>query len=356
MTVEQAELTVEGTDILTHSRMRALRSCPRKHEYAYEIGIRPADAAKALRMGTGVHAGIESHKKHKKPVGEAIAEAMAPYGVKPGWVQDESTTFEWDLEAETVRRLLAGWFWRWADTDLETVASEIEIEFPVINPETGRQARGYSGAVKIDEIVRLAGGQLAVLERKTAGESIDVASDYWRWLRIDPQVSMAVIAARQAGYDVSTVLYDVVRKPGIAPKAVSKADRTNADLTGKYCGEPAPSPCPERETVPMWGARLAQDMGERPEWYFNRVEIARTDDELEEFKHDLWDQYQALRGYKQRNHWPRNADSCMNMGRCSYFDICSSGRHLRRGDELPAGFVQLENVHPELSLSAGETP
>lgn len=347
----------DGRSIITHSRMRMLRACPRKHELAYELGVRPATPAKALRVGTAFHDGIELNEKHGRPHAAAIAEATKAYAERPAWVQDEETAFEWGLEGETARRLLAGWFWRWdGDDTMETVACELEIEFPIVNPETGRSAVGYSGAVKIDNIKRLkASGMLAVVERKTSGESIELGSDYWRRLRIDPQVSLAVVAARHEGYDVRTVIYDVCRKPAIAPKAISKADRTNADLTGSYCGEPAPSPCPDRETVAMWGARLAQDMSQRPEFYFARMEIARTDDELEEFRRDLWDQYQALRGYKHRHHWPRNADSCFNMGRCPYFDLCSGGRHLADGDEIPAGFVRLEHVHPELSLSAGET-
>lgn len=341
-----------ASNLLTHSRLRTLRSCARKHEYSYELGIRPATPAKALRMGTAVHTAIE-HRGKGESVDDAIRAGAADYDAMPPWADDPVSRTSWLLEGETVRRMLVGYFWRWGGSSLETIASELEVEFPIVNPATGRSAQGYSCAIKIDGIVRLEDGRLAVRETKTARESIEPGADYWRKLRMDGQISLAVMAARRAGHDVQAVLYDALRKPSIQPKQLAKRDQQNVVLTGTYFGEPA-NPDSTGESVSMWGARLRADMGERPEFYFQRIEIARLDSDLREFERDLWDLYQALRGYRKRGHWPRNADSCLSYGRCPYFGVCSEGRHLTADDELPAGMVQLANVHPELSLSNGD--
>lgn len=340
-------------EILTQSRLRSLRFCPRHHELAYEQGIRTALPGKAFRIGTAVHDGIWlSEQGHPNPIGEAV---LRCYGTGyPEWVTDQ---MEYDLEVETVSRMLAGYFWRWEQEPnhaFNTIAAELTLELPLVNPGTGRRSSKFGIAIKVDGIIDM-GDHLAIRETKTAGESIGAGQDYWRRLRIDPQISLAILAARENGYNVSSSVYDVIRKPTISPKLISAADRKKIELTGLWFEERA-EPV-ERETPFMWGARLRADMGERPEYYFARMEIARTDDEIREFRRDLWDSMQALRGYRKRGHWPRNADACLARGKCPYFDsICSMGRHLRNGDELPSGFIKLVDVHPELGISRGDEP
>jgi len=130
---------------------------------------------------------------------------------------------DWAVERETLKALLSGHFWRYGQdpaspdgqrraSDLAFEAVELSFDVPLVNPVTGALSRAFTLAGKIDGIVRLADGRLAVLEYKTAGEDIAPDADYWLRLRCDGQISLYVLAARALGYDVATVLYDVTRK------------------------------------------------------------------------------------------------------------------------------------------------
>jgi hypothetical protein len=345
----------DGRNLLTHSRMRAFRKCKRLCFYAYELAIRPTTDPKALRMGKAFAAGPEGVYRLGLPVNDAILQATAEYAGLPAWAEQPEAAEDWRVEAETVRRMLAGYFWRWSNSSVKVLASELVVTMPIVNPETGGTTPIFDAACKIDAVVELPDGRLAVMETKTCGEDISLESDYWRQLRIDQQISMEMLAARHAGYDVQTVLYDVARKPAIRPKLLTKADKSSLVMSGKYFGETFPvdpQALPERESAEMYGARLAADMGERPEFYFARVEIARLDSDLDEFRADLWDTQRSIREAQIRGIWSRNGDACLAFGRCAYFEICSAGRKLTPEDEVPSGFTKLTYVHPELAGDA----
>ena len=346
----------DGRGIITHSRNRSYRSCPRKHYHAYELGIRRAVSAKPLRMGIGCHLGVELVRKHGKTVDEAIALATADYDSLPAWAEDHDAQTEWYVEGETVRRMLAGYFWRYADSPIEIVAAEQTIVMPLRNPETGHKSTVFDFAGKVDNIVKLDPGtpteRLAVMEMKTASEDIGPESDYWRKLRIDQQVSTEAMLARHAGYDVVTTIYDVLRKPSIRPKKLSKPDRQALVNTRTYFGETVeidPENVPERETPAMFGARLNADIADRPDFYFQRQEIPRLESDLLECQYDLWDQQQAIRASQKRGIWARNSDQCLVMGKCEYFGLCSNGIKLDADSDVPSGFTKLDFVHPELA-------
>lgn len=348
-------LTVDGRNLLTHSRTRSWRKCNRRHYYEYERAIRPLTDAKALRMGKSLHLANEEHRKNGRSIEDALALGTADYDTMPPWAEtDLDAQDQWLLEGEIMRRLIAGYFWRWPDDHVELIESEKTVVMPIINPDTGAKSTLWELAVKIDAIVRLRDRRLAVMETKTCGEDISKESDYWRQLRIDHQVSIELLGARHIGHDVVTTIYDVIRKPAIKPKLLSKKAKAGILATGIYFDEPTPpsfkdpGKIPERETPAMFGARLRHDIGERPEFYFARMEIPRLEADLVEFRYDLWDQQKAIRAAQQRDLWARNADACTAYGRCPYFDFCSQGRRIMPQDPTPAGFRSLSFVHPEL--------
>jgi len=216
--------------------------------------------------------------------------------------------------------------------------------------------------------VQLPDGRLAVLEHKTTGDSLDPTGDYWRRLRIDHQITLYLMAARALGYEVETVLYDVTRKPGIAPKQVPVLDEQGRkivlDADGnrvfKRDGQPYQSGNATKgwrvqtrtETPDEFAARYRRDMGERPDWYFARREIARTSAEIAEFEYELWQTQQLIRGCQRHGRWFRNTHACLHPYRCPYRDICFGDVDLERGD--PDGFVRVSYVHPELLEGAND--
>lgn len=344
------------SNLLTHSRLRAARSCLKKHYYAYELGIRRDSESKALRFGGAYHVGLEVLGRG----GDIAAAAHAVDQLYPA----ADGNFDLAVERETCVRLVCGHAWRWGEDKIKTLATEQHFEIQLRNPETGHPSRTWRLAGKIDRIVELPDGRVAVREFKTAGEDISPTSDYWQKLRIDSQISLYVVAAREIGYPVETIIYDVVRKPSISPKQIPTLDdmgfKIVLDAQGqrvmKSDGLPRLTGDAEKgwvlqsriESPFEFGERLTTDIGERPDFYYQRQEIPRLDADIEEFRHELWAQGRTLADCRTHDRWYRNSDSCTNYGRCEYADLCWNGVDV--ADGLPGGFVRVTKVHPELSL------
>lgn len=373
---------IAGQNLLTNSRLRTFKTCARKHLISYELGIRPESDAKALRLGGAVHLGLDRKCKGDDQ-DAAITAATACYEVLPPWASNDEAVGEWMCERETVAALLAGYFWRWGDDDslanqvtgvAEVIASELAFELPIRNPDTGKATPTFRVAGKIDKIVRLADGRLAVMEHKTCGESIEPESDYWKRLRIDQQISLYMLAARELGHEVHTVLYDVIRKPAIRPTQIPLLDEKGLkivlDAQGNRClkenikkngepgaghGEPYQAANAEKgwalqtrtETPAEYGERLLADITQRPDFYFARAEIPRLTADLLEFRYELWQQALAIRETQKTGRHFRNTNACTLMGRCQYFEQCTSSHDW---NTVPTGFVRVPDVNPELAF------
>lgn len=307
-------------NLLTHSRMSSAKSCLRRHYFAYELGIRPNRDSQPLRMGAAFHLGIDLLAQGVDPV-ESASRAVAGYEVVPQWCASEEDVDEWMIEREIVARLIVGYHLRWGRENVEIVATEQAFILPIKNLETGGVTPNFRFAGKIDKIAKLPDGRLAIIEHKTTS-SID--DDYWMRLRLDTQISGYMLAARVMGHDVTTVLYDVVRKPSIRPKLIRGV----------------------RETIAQFGDRLALDLTERPDFYFARREIPRLESDLDEFLAELWQQQQLLRECQRTGRWYRNTNSCLHPFKCPYFALCCNG--VNATDQIPDGFVKVTNVHQEL--------
>jgi RecB family exonuclease len=303
---------------LTTTRLAAYRRCPRQHLYRYELGLSRIREQAPLRLGAAFHSGLESHNRGADAE-TAIQRATADYEVLPDWADP----LEWIIERETIHQLLAGHFWRYSQDDLVFVEVERAFDIPLVNPGTGATSRTFTLAGKIDGIVRLGDGRLAVLEYKTSGEDISADGEYWMRLRCDPQISQYVLAARAIGHDVATVLYDVTRKPTIRLR--------------------------KNESVEEYSSRLLTDIGQRPDYYFARREVPRLEDELAEYQHELWQQANQLRDSQRCNRWFRNI-SKMTRGYCQFAPLCLHSVNVK-ADVPPPGFERLVDVHPELGDS-----
>jgi len=302
---------------LTATRLATFRGCPRRHYYRFELGLSRIRGAAPLRFGKALHLGLEAHNGGAT-ADEAVARAAAGYEQPPEWADPT----DWTVERETLAALLAGHFWRYDDDDVQIIAAEQVFDLPLVNPRTGRQSRTFRLGGKIDAIVRLPDGRLAVLEYKTAGEDIGPDSEYWLRLRCDPQLSHYVLAARTIGHDVATVLYDATRKPTIRLR--------------------------RNETPEQYGERLLADLGERPDYYFQRREVPRLEDELAEYRLELWQQARQLREAQRHGRWFRNVGR-MTCSHCAFSAVCLNGIHVEPGGPPPTGYEYLDDVHPELA-------
>jgi hypothetical protein len=318
-------------ELLTHSRLSCFRSCPRKHYYRYELGLRPEETSLALKVGSAFHAALEAQDK----------------GADPGAAIESTIKDAYDLA------LVAAMFQfhsvRYEDQPMETIASEQAFDLPLRNPDTGFPTPSFRLAGVIDRIVRLPDGRLALMENKTTSRDFAPGSSYWTRLHLDQQLSIYLIAARELGHDISTILYDVTRRPAQRPlKATPMEKRTFKKDGTLYANQRAVDETPEE-----YAARVSEAIAVDMDGHFARIEIARLDQDIEETKRALWEQQLALRSCQKSGAWWRNPDACFGSTgfTCEYLPIC---QNTDLATATPSGFVRSEDKHPELTLHNAE--
>ncbi len=362
-------------EMLTNSRMACFKECRRKHQFAYEIGLRRIEDARALRMGSAFHDGIaelsrtfddaDAQQAMAEVLHDPIAEACRAIGKHYANCPAQFDLYEWQIEHETIRRLVCAYEWRWKNAGLVYVATEFPFRIPLVNPATGKTTPIFDLAGKIDGIVRLEDGRLAIKETKTMSEDIGNDSPLWRRMRMDHQVSLYIHAARTLGYSVDTVLYDVCRKPSISATAVPLTDENGIKIVLDASGERIRNASGKKEwrqtgdvergwilqtrpmTVQEWGDKLTADICERPDFYFARQEVPRLDGDIDEYQSEIWDIQLAVREAQKsgRHYRTVNKQSC---GFCTYFDLCSTNTKINPANP-PMGFEILNDPHPELN-------
>jgi hypothetical protein len=330
---------MSATQLLTNSRLSTFRACPKRHQLRYEIGLAPDEEEFALRVGTAFHAALEAADLGADP--EAAINALGTLDAH---------------DCAMVAAMFTVHQERWAGDTLQVVASELPFDLPLRNPDTGASTPIWRIAGKIDRIYRLPDGRLAVQDYKTSTEDLSAGSEYWLRLSLDQQMSIYVIAARELGYDVQTILYDVTARPMLRPykatpieerKYTEKASKLK-DGTVRTAGSLHANQRESDETPAEFAARVADSMRTNMDRFFARHEIARLDADLDEVRAEVWTQQLAIREAQRSGRWFRNPGACVSPFRCPYLSVCA-----RRADQLkacaPDGFRILADVHPELA-------
>ena len=335
--------------VLTHSRMSCFRTCPRKHYLRYELGLSQIRDDMPRRVGSVFHALLEAADK----------------GIDSTTMTDELDIYE----REVVLAMFDGHLrMHFCDEKaLTVVASELEFDLPLINPATGAASTVWRFCGKIDRIVQLRDGRLALMEYKTTSRDFSPGAEYWQHLHMDQQLSIYVIAARELGYNVETVLYDVTRRPALRPCQIPiVADGAKVVLDsygarvrtkdGKKWRETGDSVMGYTlqtvlEAPHEFAIRVREDIKNRPEHYYARIEIARLEQDIEECRAELWQQQQAIRQAQNEGRWYRNPNACYGLSSCDYLPIC-----MRKNLEgyTPEGYVKSANINPELSGVSAE--
>lgn len=314
-----------GKQLLTHSRLSCFRTCPQKHYLRYEKRLKPEIESTALRVGSAFHRALEADYN-----GEDIDAAMTECVEDP-------------FDMALVAAMFNGHKQQWANQSISAIEVERAFSIPLLNPQTNAPTTVWDLAGVIDRIVKLKDGRLALMEHKTTSRDFSPGADYWVALHLDQQLSIYVIAARTLGFDIQTILYDVTRRPMMRPyKATPEENRKYKKDGTLYANQREVDETPEE-----FAKRVADDIAERPDHYFARIEIARLDRDLEECSWELWQQQLAIREAQKSGRWYRNPNSCFgNYGACEYLSICQTG--LNNGD-IPSGFTVSDDTHPELA-------
>lgn len=289
--------------LLTNSRLKAKRMCPRYHHFRYVKGYASARKSDALSFGSAFHLGMEHYWRDEPlPLAALLAD-------------------EYDEAA--LRALLAGYEARWAQEDekYETVAVEAEFRTPFIHPVTETENPEWLLAGKLDLVIRdRETGEVLVGEHKTSSEDISFGSPYWQRLSLDSQILVYTVGARALGYTNAATLYDVAYKPRQRPR--------------------------KGESPEAYRARIMAEIAEAPQRYYARCRLTRFPGEVQSALMDAWDWSERMSADMRVGVHPRNPDACFKYGRaCEFHDVCVGSEHLDNAEK----FVLLDNPNPELS-------
>jgi hypothetical protein len=323
------------SSLLTNSRAKTARACPRKHHIEYELGYRPVVEAEELTFGTLIHNALAAWWALAKPGVLKLARLNAALEFV------EQSKVDPFISARA-RVMLIGYHARWADEPYEIVAVEEQFDGPLINPDTGHVSKLWRIGGKLDGLIRhTETGEVWLTEHKSSAEDLSPGGIYWRRLRMDSQVSIYFDGAKLLGHDVTGCIYDVLAKPTQRPLKATPVESRKFKANGElYANQRA-----EDETPDAYGDRLVEAITAEPAKYFARIEVPRLDSELNDARRDLWQLAQRLREDERLERAPRNVDACLMYGRvCPFFDVCSGVASLGDGRLFRRSY----NVHPEL--------
>ena len=303
MTKKQETKTV--TRELTNSMRNKFAQCHRAYKIAYNDLIRPAVESEALSFGTAMHALLEGYWGASEEEVATLDPLPDPY------------------KQATLEALFYGYCNKWSVADsarFENIGSEIRFDAPLMNPETGALSKTWHLSGKIDAIAKeRSTGKTFIIEHKTTGSDIGPGSDYWRKIPIDGQVSGYFVGAKVNGHEAEVCLYDVIRKPTIKPYKATPQDKIKYNKDGtvsKTCRL-------VDETTEEWKERLKNDIAERPDYYFARLEVVRSENDLAEYLFDMWAVGREIADAERMGRFSRNPQACSVFGNCEYFDVCT---------------------------------
>lgn len=239
------------------------------------------------------------------------------------------------LIAAKCRALLRGYHKRWHHVQVEVESVEQQVESELVNPNSDRRSvsKTFQLAGKIDVICRM-DGRRVIFDHKTTSQDIaDPNSSFWRQLAVEGQPMQYMLLEKLNGREVDHAMWDVVKKPTISPKTLTKAQTASIVSSGKYCDfwitedsirELIASPQP-RENIELYEKRLSKDCcHDRPERYFARRAIPKLDRELTEYAEELWQHGQDILHSRRQPQPVRNSGACMLYGSpCKFLGICS---------------------------------
>jgi len=266
-------------DIWTQSRLKTWQICPYKEALRYREKLAPISIKRSLSIGTAIHKGLETWS-----IPAALEALRLPYANSQE-EQDEN-----DLAEVTVKALLEGY--SKVFEPFESHMPEYSFDLPMMN-EYHHKSSSYRICGKIDDIATI-NDENWIVEYKTAGK-LDGA--YMERLYLDSQITMYMLAAKRLGWKPVGVIYRILRKPQLRKgKTESKEQFLN---------------------------RLEKDIADRPDFYFTEQLLRRTDEDLEAFEKQLWDEtHLANKLYKENKVYPHSAN-CNLYGQCEYMPICT---------------------------------
>lgn len=323
--MEQITLT-DNDIILSSSSSKDLQSCFRKYFFRNEMCIAPQHTSSPLQIGDAFHFGLE-HFYAKESPKDVLRAVNLRFDEQIQESNDEYFVTQTEENRAVALAMLVGYMVKYKDDEFLEMVPESEF-CVVLHEEEGLRVLL---AGKMDGFWKLRGpnGKESwwLLEHKTHGET-DL-NKYKRKLSMDVQNAIYLIAA-ETEYEVpvSGVLYNLAMKPKLR-QGVNESSRAFYD-------------------------RMKVDYVSRPDNYFQRHWLYRSEEERDELKNEMIVMARELQERKRRAKeqgefltFYRNTNSCHQYGQCPYLSICSNPRSTV--DTISVGFKQVKKF-PELEM------
>ncbi len=312
--------------IHTNSSIACYRRCPREYQYKYVMLRRVKKKSKPLLFGSFFHIGLNAWwGTSGDPVDKLTSACAAMNLVAPAWEIDQ-------FDVVKATELIIGYTARWSDCDFKTV----EVESKFIN-----HFESYAMQGSRDVVVTSPEGY-HIVEHKTSGRDISPGSPYWsNVVSLDPQVTTYM----RAGFENSPIescIYDVIRKVELEPKLATQMENRKFTKEGMlYKGQRAVD-----ESVPEFRSRVREDIKARPDHYFVRQTVVRTEEEHEEHSRDLDMTAESIERSLGGIGFNRNPGACDRWGNlCEYHGVCSGTMSINNDNV----FRTAETEHEELA-------
>lgn len=258
---------------------------------------------------------------------------------------------EYTLRQATVRAMLVGYDHKYAEHADRYKIHRVEefVSTPLFNPATGAKSRTFINGGVIDVDLEDQSGH-GIMDHKTTSDAIDAPDDtYWQQLIVESQLDHYLLLKHILGEVSDYAIWDVMRKPGIRPRAITKVEQKELGESGKYFGAPFdPDTVREalasgRESLQLYEARLIMECTENSDRYFQRRRITRLKGQLLTYAEELWDNGQEFISARQTERRGRNSGACMNYGRaCTYLPLCAGHDTVDSGNWRAKPYVHAE--------------
>lgn len=233
----------------------------------------------------------------------------------------EAGSDEERFDVEKARGVTCAYLLYYENDGFKPRGCEVPFTLPIEDSETGGDT-GYRYSGIVDSIVEDSDGRLWFMDHKTA---TNPDRSYWQELKTNPQLTQYLLAAFQMDLPVAGCIWDVIQKPAIKPKDLTK--KAIAELeNGEYCGLPFKPGYQgeESETPQMYGLRVYSTYASQPDKYFERRKQYRSPEQLLKF---LWELNQTAKEIgvltKEDRVLPAYS-ACKSFGSlCEYHQICA---------------------------------
>jgi len=305
-------------NILTYSAFSTFRSCPRKYKNRYEDHLKSKEKADSLYFGQVIHEALTIFYRSGRNL-EPVTDYLQKKLVSPENPDDSQHAFL------LACAMMDGYAARYESDEWKIEGLDVEFTGTIRNPATGRESRTFFMAGKANGIV-IIDGEWFLLEHRTASCAEEIDTDR---LWADTKASLYCYYLRQAGTPVVGVIYNILMKSRIRPKAgetfedfQKRRDESaarNKSGTTKVQQQMPETPEEFKERLREWYAK--------PEAFY-RVALRIPQSRLALLEAEIWEVTQQYLGSRRRGQWLLNTGSCFHYNQpCEYLKYCRSGFH-----------------------------